>query len=100
MKKNLKFANHHLDFLEYRLKNPLFIAYAYNGGIGFTKRFLKGNKFIANKAYEPFMSMELMANDQSREYGKRVLTNYIIYRYLQKNQITLKQIIKDILSPQ
>ena len=37
-KVNLKYANHHLNFLDKRLTHPLFIAYAYNGGIGFTKR--------------------------------------------------------------
>ena len=42
-KKNLRYADHHLDYLEKHLKNPLFIAYAYNGGIGFTKRLLKTN---------------------------------------------------------
>ena len=29
------FGNYHLNYLESRLKSPLFVAYAYNGGIGF-----------------------------------------------------------------
>lgn len=32
------FADIHLDYLEKYLHHPLFVAYAYNGGIGFTKK--------------------------------------------------------------
>ena len=32
--------NQHLNYLIRHLYNPLFIAYAYNGGIGFTKRLI------------------------------------------------------------
>lgn len=31
------FANIHLDYLNSYLLHPVFVAYAYNGGIGFTK---------------------------------------------------------------
>ncbi|PSM51814.1 soluble lytic murein transglycosylase [Campylobacter blaseri] len=74
-----EFANMHLDWLEKYLYNPVFIAYAYNGGIGFTKRMLlKGDLFNEGK-YEPFLSMELVPYTESREYAKKVLANYIIY---------------------
>jgi soluble lytic murein transglycosylase len=52
-KTNIRYAHHHLNFLEKRLKHPLFIAYAYNGGIGFTKRVLKSGLFKSGE-YEPF----------------------------------------------
>ncbi len=76
---SLKYASKHLDFLEKRLPNPLFIAYAYNGGIGFTKRILKNGLFKEKGKYEPFLSMELLPYDETKKYGKKVLANYIIY---------------------
>ena len=78
-KVNLKYASHHLKFLEKRLNHPLFIAYAYNGGIGFTKRILKTNLFKKGK-YEPYLSMELLPYDETKKYGKKVLTNYFVYQ--------------------
>ena len=29
--------------------------------------------------YEPYLSMELIDYAESREYGKKVLTNYVVY---------------------
>jgi soluble lytic murein transglycosylase len=80
-KTNLRYANHHLNYLEKKLKHPLFIAYAYNGGIGFTKRLLKTKLFKQGK-YEPYLSMELLPYDETKKYGKKVLTNYFIYNNL------------------
>ncbi len=77
-KTNLQYANHHLDYLTRKLDNPLFVAYAYNGGIGFTKRLLKSGFFRKGK-YEPFLSMELLPYDETKKYGKKVLANYFIY---------------------
>ncbi|MEA1879445.1 MAG: lytic transglycosylase domain-containing protein [Campylobacterota bacterium] len=75
----IEFADYHLDYLGKYLYNPLFVAYAYNGGIGFTKRHILNNKHFRYGKYEPYMSMETMKNEEAREYGKKVLANYIIY---------------------
>ena len=74
-----KFANIHLDFLEKSLHHPLFIAYAYNAGIGFTKRNILSKNYFKKGPYEPFWSLEMVPNAQARKYGKRVLSNYAIY---------------------
>ena len=85
-KTNLKYANHHLDYLTKKLDNPLFVAYAYNGGIGFTKRMLQNGLFKKGK-YEPYLSMELLPYDETKKYGKKVLANYFIYyNYLNKDK--------------
>jgi soluble lytic murein transglycosylase len=85
-KTNLKYADHHLDYLTKRLDNPLFVAYAYNGGIGFTTRLLKSGLFKKGK-YEPYLSMELLPYDETKKYGKKVLANYFIYyNYLNKDK--------------
>jgi soluble lytic murein transglycosylase len=99
-KTNLKYANHHLNFLENKLKHPLLIAYAYNGGIGFTKRMLKSGLFQEGK-YEPFLSMEMLPYDETKLYGKKVLANYFIYKnHLdKKNKIKLSTLFQMLKSP-
>ena len=77
--KAIEYADIHLDYLNKYLHHPLFIAYAYNGGIGFTRRYIKNPKHFRKGAYEPYMSMETMKNEEAREYGKKVFANYIIY---------------------
>ena len=77
--KAIEYADYHLDYLTKYLYHPLFVAYAYNGGIGFTRRLIKQKHYFRRGAYEPYMSMEKMKNVEAREYGKKVLTNYVIY---------------------
>jgi soluble lytic murein transglycosylase len=79
-RKALIYANKHMNYLTKWLKHPLFIAYAYNAGIGYTRRLIrKKHLFNGKGAYEPYLSLELLDNDQARHYGKHVLTNYVIY---------------------
>lgn len=75
----ISYANQHMDYLTSWLYHPLFVAYAYNGGIGFTKKRLKSKHLFKKGKYEPYLSMELIDYKESREYGKKVLANYIIY---------------------
>jgi len=77
--KAIDYADFHLDYLTKYLYHPLFIAYAYNGGIGFTKKLIKNPRNFRKGPYEPYMSMEKMKNVEAREYGKKVLANYVIY---------------------
>jgi len=78
-KKAIEYADFHLDYLNKYLYHPLFVAYAYNAGIGFTKRLIRQKNYFRKGAFEPYLSMEKMTNAQAREYGKRVLTNYVVY---------------------
>ena len=80
---NLRYANFHLSYLDSAMKHPLLIAYAYNGGIGFTRKMLRNGLFSKNskhKEFEPFLSMELLPYAETRKYGKKVLANYYIYK--------------------
>ena len=87
--KNLKYAFIHLRWLKKILKdNPLFIAYAYNGGYGFFTRYRRSGRFGKGE-YEPYLSMELMRNAETREYGKRVLANYVMYRKIYNEAFSL-----------
>ncbi|AHJ12151.1 lytic murein transglycosylase domain-containing protein [Sulfurospirillum multivorans DSM 12446] len=92
------FANLHLNFLERNLMHPLFIAYAYNGGMGFTKKHLQAGAF-SHGEYEPFLSMESMINEESREYGKKVLANYVVYRHLLGEDVSIKNLFEMLLIP-
>ena len=81
--------------------NPLFIAYAYNGGARYTRTQLKKGLFKEKNRFEPFLSMELISYAETREYGKKVLANYYIYNnYLNKeNPISLSTIFQSLVSP-
>ena len=90
------FANIHLDFLKKSLKHPLLIAYAYNAGIGFTKRNILRKDYFKENFYEPFWSLEMIPNAQARKYGKRVLANYVVYAKRLGLQKSLKDLLKTI----
>ena len=84
------------SWLPHGYSHPLFVSYAYNGGIGFVRKMLnRGDLFIKEakgdlkdwgksskldiKELEPFLSMELVPYFESRLYGKKVMANYAIY---------------------
>lgn len=96
---NLLYAKPHVAWLKKRVYHPLFVAYAYNGGIGFTKRHLLNGTFEAGP-YEPFMSMELMRRTETREYGKKVLTNYVVYKKLLGEPVSLIGLCRKLLLPE
>ena len=91
-----KFANFHLDYLQTYLNSPLYVFYAYNGGIGFTRRMLAKEHMFKDGKYEPFLSMELVPYAESRNYGKKVLANYIVYRYLLNDSIKISSIFENL----
>jgi len=95
----IAFADYHLDYLNRYLYHPLFVAYAYNGGIGFTKKLIKNRHYFRPGPFEPYLSMEKMSNVQAREYGKRVLTNYVIYLNKLGKSTRLLPYIKALTTP-
>lgn len=95
----LKFADHHLNYLEKYLYHPLFVAYAYNGGIGFTKKMLQRGDLFNEGEYEPFLSMELVPFAESRDYGKKVLANYVIYLRLLRSSTSISTLFESSKKP-
>ena len=94
-RKALIYANDHMNYLTKWLQHPLFIAYAYNAGIGYTRRLIRKKHLFNGKGpYEPYLSLELVDNDQARHYGKHVLTNYVIYM----NKLGVPLRITDLLT--
>ena len=93
---NLRYAKKHIKWLQKSFYHPLLIAYSYNGGYGFTKRYLKGGVFTKAK-YEPYLSMEMMINSESREYGKKVLANYVVYKEILGEKVSIAHLF-DMLS--
>lgn len=95
-----KFANAHLNTLKKGVNHPVFIAYAYNGGLGFTQRMLKKEYMFSNdskyKKYEPFLSMELVPYLESRLYGKKVLANYYIYSKILGNNVSMQNLLNTL----
>ncbi|WP_456322577.1 lytic transglycosylase domain-containing protein [Hydrogenimonas sp.] len=96
---NISYAKEHLSYLKRYLYNPLFIAYAYNGGIGFTKHLLTKRGMFKKGKFEPWLSMELVHYDESRRYGKKVLANYIVYRKLLGDPIGVASVVEATTVP-
>ncbi|WP_457592520.1 lytic transglycosylase domain-containing protein [Hydrogenimonas sp.] len=97
---NIGYAVTHLKYLRRFLSHPLFIAYAYNGGIGFTKRMLTKKGLFRKGEYEPWLSMELVHYDESRRYGKKVLANYLVYKKLLGEPISLESAVETLTRPE
>ena len=97
--KAIEYADYHLDYLNKYLYHPLFVAYAYNGGIGFTKRLIRNRRYFRKGAFEPYLSMEKISNVEAREYGKRVLTNYVIYLNKLGISTRLLPLLKQLTDP-
>ena len=95
----INYANQHLDYLNKWLYNPLLVAYAYNGGIGFTKRTIRSSHMFKQGEYEPFLSMELVDYPEAREYAKKVLTNYVIYLNLLGIQTKVSPLLNSLKYP-
>ena len=94
-----KFANHHLNYLDKFLYHPLFTAYAYNGGIGFTKKLITRDDMFKEGKFEPFLSIELVPVAETRNYGKKVLANYVIYMALTGSSIKISQLFENLTKP-
>jgi soluble lytic murein transglycosylase len=96
----LTYANDHMNYLTKWLMHPLFIAYAYNAGIGYTRRLIrKKHLFNGKGAYEPYLSLELVDNGQARHYGKHVLTNYVIYMNKLGSPLRLTEMLRFLHQP-
>ncbi|BDY13938.1 lytic transglycosylase domain-containing protein [Hydrogenimonas cancrithermarum] len=96
---NISYARTHLKYLKRHLWHPLFISYAYNGGIGFTKRLLTERGLFEKGPYEPWLSMELVYYDESRRYGKKVLANYIVYKKILGEPIGVASAVETLTLP-
>ena len=96
----ISYADQHMDYLTKWLYHPLFVAYAYNGGIGFTKRRVLKTKHLFKKGkYEPYLSMELIDYVESREYAKKVLANYVIYLNLLGVETKISPLLSNLENP-
>ena len=93
----IRYANTHMNYLTKWLHHPLYISYAYNAGIGYTRRMLrKKHMFRSSKGYEPYYSLETLDNAQARRYGKHVMANYVIYMNKLGVNIRITDLIKTL----
>lgn len=95
----LTFASLHIDYLQTYLFSPLLVAYAYNGGIGFTRNMLQKSHLFQKGKYEPFLSMELVPYEESKEYGKKVLVNYIVFSQMYGLNFNLEYLLENLQEP-
>lgn len=96
---NIPYSIEHMKHIDKTLYSPVFKAYAYNGGIGFAKRLITNGSYFLPGEYEPFLSMELVSNAESREYGKRVLANYVIYKEVLGESVLISDLLDRLTQP-
>ncbi|MGZ5208776.1 MAG: transglycosylase SLT domain-containing protein [Sulfuricurvum sp.] len=96
---NIAYAIVHLKHIDATLYNPVLKAYAYNGGLGSTKRLILNTGQFLSGEHEPFMSMELVANAENREYGKKVLANYVIYKKIVGEEVSITSLFDNLVQP-
>jgi len=97
---SIAYSISHLKHLTDKYYNPILIAYGYNAGFGSTKRLLTdGSGRFLPGPYEPFLSMELMGNDENREYGKRVLANYVMYKKILGEEVKITSLFDNLVQP-
>ncbi|NWF66508.1 MAG: transglycosylase SLT domain-containing protein [Campylobacterales bacterium] len=97
--KNLEYANHYINYLEKQLIHPLFISYAYNGGITYLINSFKKGLFHDKYRYDPFFTMENISKLETREYGKQVLANYAVYKRLLNEKVSMIELLKNLTPP-
>ena len=94
----LEFGRFYLAELEKEFSHPLFVAYSYNGGPGFWRRTLKKKTlFIKGRKYDPWLSLELIPYEESKNYGQIVLANYIIYQQILGQEIKVEDFLSKTL---
>ncbi len=97
---SISYSVSHLKHLTDKYYNPILVAYGYNAGFGSTKRLLTdGSGQFLPGPYEPFLSMELMGNDENREYGKKVLANYVIYKKILGEEVKITSLFDNLVQP-
>jgi len=97
---SIAYSIYHLKHLTDKYYNPILVAYGYNAGFGSTKRLLTdGSGRFLPGTYEPFLSMELMGNDENREYGKRVLANYVMYKKIFGEEVKITSLFDNLVQP-
>ena len=94
-KYNIAYAAKHLQWLDKQMDSPLLKAYAYNAGAGYTRRYLESGRFT-DAQYEPFWSMDMMQNSESREYGKKVLANYVMYKKILGDDVSIVHLLDSL----
>lgn len=95
---NVPYAEYFTRPLVREFNHPLFVAYAYNGGPGFTRRLLgKNHLFKKNNPLDPWYSMEMIPYEESRVYGKKVLANYFIYQNKFGNEVKMLDLLQQSL---
>ncbi len=95
---NVPYAEYFTRPLVREFSHPLFVAYAYNGGPGFTRRLLgKNHLFKKQNPLDPWFSMEMIPYEESRVYGKKVLANYVIYQKRLGKEIQMLDLLQQSL---
>ncbi len=89
---NVPLAISYFKKLKQNYKSPAFVAISFNAGQGYLKRLQAKNLFDMD---DKLLALELIDYDETRQYVKRVLYNYIVYCNALGVQINEKTILQN-----
>lgn len=95
--KEIPYAIRHIAWLQKKVSHPLYLFYSYNAGYGYTKKATMN--MFSDSDYEPYLALERISLEEPREYGKAVLANYVIYKKLLGESVTMAELLKNLLDP-
>jgi soluble lytic murein transglycosylase len=87
---NIHLGSVYLEYLIDRLENPMLALLSYNGGMGRVRRWR-----AAERSLPPDLFLETIEVNETREYGRKVLSAAAAYGYLYYN-MTIEGISADI----
>lgn len=95
---NIRYAEFFLRDIRTEFGEPIFVAYAYNGGSGFMRQ-IKERKdlFRKDNPLDPWFSLEYIPYKETREYGQRVLANYILYQRAFGKDLQVEDVLQRLL---
>lgn len=95
---NIRYAEFFLRDIRAEFGEPIFVAYAYNGGSGFMRQIkARQDLFRKDNPLDPWLSLEYIPYKETREYGQRVLANYILYSRAFGKDLQVEETLKRLL---
>lgn len=95
---NIKFGAYYLEEMKRRLDNSVILAvFAYNGGITRVRQWVKSaNLEFGTKNLPKDLFLESLPFEETREYGRKILSASAMYAYLYYD-LPISQVIEEIL---
>jgi len=95
-KTNILYFSYILNELETEFYHPLTLFYAYIYDVNSLNSRLNFDLFKTKNMYEPYLSLELLSSEKSKDF----IMNYLIYnKIINKKELTVEEFFKNLFQP-